>query len=394
MGTRDYLGFSRDAYMVVVYSFIGWLGGNVTWLILPFYFQSLGMSFSRMGVLFSISTISQASLLLLSGPLSVKIGYKKSIFLALLLFASGRLIQVFFPDFYLLAIASTLLGMGMAFEGPALLSLLSEESTDENRHYLFSLNSAVGTFGAAIGTLIGGFLPGAFAGGNPYRMTLMVSIIFILLQMGIIAFVHPILDRKGRELRFERGAVIRILKFSLPSALIGLGAGVTIPYMGLWFRDRFGTSLESIGGLFAIQQFIMGMGTFLLPMIADRAGSVKTIVAFNGGATILITGMPFLPAFPLAAIVYIVRTILMNIVNPIWDAFMMRFFSTRERSTALALRNLAWTSTFGVGQYVGGLVFDRSLTAPFLITGVLYGLSMLAFWTLFAGEDTYVPKPQ
>ncbi len=265
------------------------------------------------------------------------------------------MIQVFLPEFHFLVVASVLLGVGMALEGPALMSLLSEEASDENRHYLFSLNSAMGTFGAAFGTLLGGFLPGVLDGENPYRDTLMVSVSFIFLQLAVISLVHPILDRKGREIKFERETVIKILKFSLPSALIGLGAGVTIPpYMGLWFNRKFGTSLESIGGLFAVQQFVMGLGTFLLPTIADKAGSVRTIVTFNGSATLLIAGMPFLPSFPLAAVVYIIRTILMNIVNPIWDAFMMRFFSTEERSTALALRNLAWTATFGAGQYLGG----------------------------------------
>ncbi|MBP1912068.1 MFS transporter [Thermococcus stetteri] len=384
---REYLSFSRDAYLVVVYSFFGWLGGNIAWFIVPFYFKSLGMDYSTMGVLFSLSTIAQAALLLFTGPLAVKIGYKRSIILALTFFASGRLMQVFLPEFRFLATASVLLGVGMALEGPALISLLSEEASDEARHYLFSLNSAMGTFGAAFGTLLGGFLPRLLDGSNPYRETLMASIGFILLQLAVISLLHPILERKGREIRFERETVVKILKFSLPSALIGLGAGITIPYMGLWFNRKFGTSLESIGGLFALQQFIMGLGTFLLPSIADKAGSVKTIVTFNGSATVLIAGMPFLPSFPLAALVYIVRTILMNIVNPIWDAFMMRFFSTEERSTALALRNLSWTATFGIGQYVGGMIFDFSLTVPFLITGFLYGASMVTFWALFSKEE-------
>lgn len=384
---RTYMSFSRDAYLVVIYSFFGWLGGNIAWFIVPFYFKSLGMDYSSMGVLFSLSTIAQAALLLFTGPLAVKIGYKRSIILALTFFASGRLVQVFLPEFHFLAIASVLLGVGMALEGPALMSLLSEEASDENRHYLFSLNSAMGTFGAAFGTLLGGFLPGVLDGKNPYRDTLVVSIGFILIQLAVISLVHPIFDRKGREINFERETVIKILKFSLPSALIGLGAGVTIPYMGLWFNRKFGTSLESIGSLFAVQQFIMGLGTFLLPALADRAGSVKTIVTFNGSATLLIAGMPFLPSFSLAALVYIIRTILMNIVNPIWDAFMMRFFSTEERSTALALRNLSWTATFGMGQYIGGVIFDRSLTMPFLITGFLYGASMATFWALFSKEE-------
>lgn len=161
---RTYLSFSRDAYLVVIYSFFGWLGGNIAWFIVPFYFKSLGMDYSSMGVLFSLSTIAQAALLLFTGPLAVKIGYKRSIILALIFFMSGRLVQVFLPEFHFLAIASVLLGIGMALEGPALMSLLSEEASDENRHYLFSMNSAMGTFGAAFGTLLGVFSPGFWTG--------------------------------------------------------------------------------------------------------------------------------------------------------------------------------------------------------------------------------------
>lgn len=66
---REYFSFSRDAYLVVIYSFFGWLGGgNISWFIVPFYFKSLGMDYSAMGVLFSLSTIAQAALLLFTGP--------------------------------------------------------------------------------------------------------------------------------------------------------------------------------------------------------------------------------------------------------------------------------------------------------------------------------------
>jgi len=66
---------------------------------------------------------------------------------------------------------------------------------------------------------------------------------------------------------------------------------------------------------------------------------------------------------------------------------MMHFFNKKERATALALRNFAWTSTFGIGQYLGGFIFDRSLSIPFFITGVLYGLSMVSFWIFFAKDE-------
>ncbi|WP_394296062.1 hypothetical protein [Thermococcus sp. PK] len=77
----------------------------------------------------------------------------------------------------------------------------------------------------------------------------------------------------------------------------------------------------------------------------------------------------------------------MNIVNPIWDSFMMRFFTKEERATAVALRNFSWTTTFGIGQLIGGKIFDLSLVMPFFITGILYGFSMIAFWILFSKEE-------
>ena len=92
-------------------------------------------------------------------------------------------------------------------------------------------------------------------------------------------------------------------RFALPSALIGLGAGIAIPYVAFWFNQRFDTSLESIGWLFAVQQLIMGLDTFLLPLITYRMGSFYT-----------------------AVLIYTVRTILMNIVNPVWNSLMVEFF--------------------------------------------------------------------
>ncbi len=387
MSLRDYRGFSRDAKLVVAYSFFGWLGGNIAWFILPFYFKALGMDFTEIGTLFSVSTIVQSLLLLVSGQISVRIGYKKTVLLALVFYLTARAIQIFYPVFWALIMASVVLGVATALEWPALAALLSGETTDERRHYLFTLNSALGTAGAAVGMILGGALPRLFGGSAPYRYTLMFALLFLIIQICLIAFVSPVLGREEKRLRIRRNLLLKIAKFAFPGALIGLGAGVTIPYMGLWFNLRFGTSLESIGGLFAIQQIVMAFGMFLMPLIVDRIGSVRTVVGFNGSATALIVALPFAPGFLIAALIYIVRTILMNIVNPIWDAFALRFFTKEERATSIALRSFAWTSTFGIGQYLGGIIFDYSLTAPFLITGILYGLAVVAIWILFAGHE-------
>ncbi len=385
---QNYRGFTRDAWLLVVYSFVSWLGGNVAWFIFPFYLKSLGYTYAGIGTVFSLSTLAQASVLLFSGPLGAKLGYKRTVLLGVSLIFFGRLVQVLYPTMALLVIGGVLVGIGMAFEGPSFMALLSGEVSDERRHYLFSLSSAVGTIGSAVGLILAGFLPRYLT----YREVFSLVLLIIPMRLILVALVKSVLASSEKSLSISRELLLRIGRFALPSALIGLGAGVAIPYVGLWFNQRFGTSLESIGWLFAVQQFIMGLGTFLLPLIADRLGSVKTIVSFNGSASILIAAMPFSPTFYVAALIYTVRTILMNIVNPIWNSFMMGFFRKEERSTAMALNNLSWTATFGVGQYLGGRLFDVSLTWPFLITAVLYALSMAIFWGIFGRTKGYKPS--
>ncbi len=384
MSLQNYRGFSRDAWLLVVYSFISWLGGNVAWFIFPFYLKSLGYNYGGIGVIFSISTLSQASVFLFSGPFGARLGYKRTVILGISLIFLGRLLQVLYPTMTLLVAGGVLIGVGMAFENPSYMALLSGEVTDEKRHYLFSLSSALGTIGSAVGLILAGFLQRYLT----YREVFSLVLFIIPVRFILVLFVRSVLASSEKSLKLNRKLLLKIGRFALPSALIGLGAGVAIPYVGLWFNQRFGASLENIGWLFALQQFIMGLGTFLLPLIADRLGSVKTIVLFNGSASLLIAAMPFSPAFYIAALIYTVRTILMNIVNPIWNSFMMGFFEKEERSTAMALNNLSWTATFGVGQYVGGRLFDVSLTWPFIITAVLYAISMLSFWIFFAGRET------
>ncbi|NJE09567.1 MFS transporter [Thermococcus sp. MAR1] len=390
MSLQNYRGFSKDAWLLVGYSFISWLGGNIAWFILPFYLKSLGFSYTDIGIVFSVSTMAQAAVLLFSGPLGTKMGYKRAVLMGVSLMFLGRLIQVAYPTIALLTLGSVLVGTGMAFEGPSYMALLSGEVSDEKRHYLFSLSSAMGTIGSAVGLILAGFMPRYLS----YREVFALVLVIIPIRFALVLFVRSVLAETEKRLKLSKTLLVRIGRFALPSALIGLGAGVTIPYMGLWFSQRFGTGLESIGWLFAFQQFIMGLGTFLLPMIADRFGSVKTIVSFNGSASVLIAAMPLSPTFPIAAVIYTVRTVLMNIVNPIWNSFMVGFFKKEERSTVMALNNLSWTATFGVGQYLGGRLFDFSLTWPFLITALLYGLSMVAFWGFFGKAETKGYKPE
>ena len=62
-------------------------------------------------------------------------------------------------------------------------------------------------------------------------------------------------------------------KLVLPAMLIGLGAGLIIPFLNLYFRDRFGLSEGAIGVLFSVMQAFMVAGNLFGPAVSRRPGS-------------------------------------------------------------------------------------------------------------------------
>jgi len=78
----------------------------------------------------------------------------------------------------------------------------------------------------------------------------------------------------------------------------------------------------------------MGFASFALPKFVDKIWPVKTIISLSECCRFSLWIFPSLGLFLLAAFVYIIRSILINIVWPINDAFMMGFFTIEEKATA------------------------------------------------------------
>ena len=74
----------------------------------------------------------------------------------------------------------------------------------------------------------------------------------------------------------------------------------------------------------------------------------------------------------------------MNIVWPINDSFMLGFFSTEEKATAVGIRRAFSTFMRGIGNYIGGFLFGISLSYPFYTTAILYLIATILFHFFFA----------
>ncbi|NJE05281.1 MFS transporter [Thermococcus sp. M36] len=380
-------GYSRDARILIAANAAGQLFLQFSIFIMPFYLAVLGYDMAAMGTFFSIQTFTGGLFFLLAGHISLKLGYRKTLILSALLGLAGRLLQVAALSPYVLALGFFLVGANMGLRQPNFTALLSEEVSEEQRHHAFSISFGIGTIFNALGVLIAGFAPDflirlGMSEGIAYRLVISLALLQFLVVIPALLVIHDV-PVKNPRINWNRELVIKILKFSLPSALIGFGAGITIPYMSLYFKLQFGQTLAAISGIFFFQQLAMGLGSFVLPRLVHRIGPVKVITSFQSVAAFLFGIFPSIETFLLAALLYVIRSILMNIVWPINDSFMMGFFSTEEKATAAGIRRAFSTFMRGGGNYVGGLLFGFSLSYPFYATAFLYVVATVIFYAFF-----------
>lgn len=158
-------------------------------------------------------------------------------------------------------------------------------------------------------------------------------------------------------LRQNRGLVMR---FVAPQLLIAIGSGMTIPFMSLYFKERFGFSSGDVGDLFGGGQVLMALGFFSGPFLMASLGPVRAMMAVQ------LASIPFFFLLAradlawLAAGAYLLRTAFMNASHPVLKTFLMEASPPGIRELQNALLLCLWGIGWVVGPLIGGAVLDAT----------------------------------
>jgi len=88
---------------------------------------------------------------------------------------------------------------------------------------------------------------------------------------------------------------------------------------------------------------------------------------------------PFSPTASIAAVLYVVRSMLMNMSSPLADSLLMNLVAQDERATASALNAVVWRIPNAASTVFGAAV----LSLPFYLCTLLYIVSITLFYLLF-----------
>jgi MFS family permease len=298
---------------------------------------------------------------------------------------------------------------------------MMRHSDSQERDALFSLNAALNIGVAGLGNLLGGYLPGLLAAtsGLPiqsadvYQRTFAVAAVLVLLAA--LPLLVPVRGERGNngtrsqeqegpkergdsgagrqgpergglvaQLRWLVSTVRHALPFMVSPLLISCGAALLIPFLNVYFRQRFAASDATLGLLFTAIGVSTGLATLAAPLLSRRLGKIGSVVLTQTLAIPCLLLLGAAPMLGLAAAVAMLRGALMNMASPLYDAFAMETSPEQARPVVIGLINGAFAAGYVLGPIVSAEVQRRYGFAPlFGATATLYALAAAANALLF-----------
>jgi len=391
--------FSKNARLFLLGAFFIGLAFAGFQLLLNLYLKELSFGESAIGQILSMNAWGAVVITLPVAYVLQKIQIKKVLIFATLLAAGLYFLQASILGLKGLLLVSFFLGMSVASYRVAAAPFFMKNSTPQERTYLFSMNFGIMIFAGIVGSLGGGYLVSllnSLLGDQvwAYRGSLYVAILFGL--VGLIPFYlirHEGTRNKNEEslvwdFKFlkERGGLL--LRLCIPFFILGLGAGLIIPFLNLYFRDRFGLPAKDIGIYYALLQVFMLAGIILGPVLSKKVGMIKSIVYTQLASIPFMLCLAFSYLLPLAVIAFLLRGALMNMSQPISTNFSMEKVNEKEQPLTNSLTALAWTLSWGISASFGGkLIQSSGYVLPLLIATGLYIISSILYFYFFSSKE-------
>jgi MFS family permease len=311
--------------------------------------------------------------------------------------------------------------------------LMMQYSGPDERDTLFSLNAGLNIGIAGLGSLLGGVLPGwlalalqvgpqtppayqaAFALAG--LLALLAAIPLLRLagaqtqrdpvgagqdatggvsrSAAVVARAASVgagQDAAGGVSTAERPApfalsltsVLSVLPFALPPLIISCGAALFIPYLNLYFQQRYGVPDAALGAIFAAIGLTTGAATLLAPVLSRRLGRMPSVVLTQSLAIPCLLLLGFSPLLGLAIGVALLRGALMNMASPLYDAEAMERTPPPLRPAVIGLINGAFAAGYIVSPTISAEIQRRvGFTPIFITTAICYAVAAATTYWLF-----------
>ncbi len=375
---------------LAAYYFIDSLITSIPWNVYAPYLKMLGITPLEYGLLGAIRAGCGALATFIGGALADRYRAFNAIALSFALFAAG-LLMISAGTIPLLYAGVTVLGLSQ-FSGLVLRVAISRVFREEEYEKVYSQIFSLSLAGEGVGAFTGWLpylAPQIFHVTlfDSYRATLAICAIASIATLPLL-YIPQIREARGGTQRLsfsvDRATARAVWKLVIVRSALALGAFMAIRNVDYYLVLKFNVQSNALGTLRGVEMLAIAALTTLTPRVKRVMGSsIKAYVAISSGNVPLMIFLTLAPNFPLAASIYVARTVLANIGSPLLTSFTMRYIPQEYRGRGLSLMRLALTGVGVAGRAIGGELMDMDLDLPFRVAAALYAASyaaMLAIW--------------
>jgi MFS family permease len=423
---RQFGRMNRNARLYLLSNVLGSITVGIFALLYNLYLYSLGYRADFIGWLLAIGVAGGAIGIAASSFILGRIGAKAALFWSSVVAGVAGALQLVYPQALCLLLTSLVVGLAGGLYLIIGAPLLAAGSSESARGHIFSLNAALALVTTVVGQALGGYLPtlarlpavvhlpvyqaiqpllvpGAQAQG--YELALLLAglvaapsfLPIILMDPTPPTTIRRSGDRRYRGLTPLARSTLReglaearrllrgpIGQLAVVEGLIGLGAGLFIPYFNLYFVQHLGLSTDLYGLITAGATLLMALTTLAGPFFAAKLGKVRGAVIAHLASLPLLFTLGLTRALPLVLGAYLVRWSLMNMAEPVLLSFFMCIVPQEQRAAANSAYMLSFWGLWALGSTLGGFIIaSNNYALPFELASALYLLATFFLWRFF-----------
>lgn len=307
------------------------------------------------------------------------------------LFALLILIGVHYHITTLLIVSHLLWGTFYTFIQIPVLPYIMRNAPKKQLTLSIALNFATWS----IASIIGGLVVAVFNSINPIIFNER-NLLFIIISLSFSAvyFVFkinkneyvPVITKKRSNLReYDWNIILRAL---IPTTIIAIGAGFTIPFMSLFFSSVHNMSTATFSFLNSLTAILVTISAMYVPKIKEYYGYQKAIPTTQFIAIIALLIMATTQYYSfvwvsivIAAIFFVLRQPLMSMAVPMTSEVMMKYVGERNREMASGLTSAIWSGAYYFSAIGFGILrhLNVDYVNIFWITAGMYVIGVIMY---------------
>ena len=396
---KDYKKLKPAITNVIVAEFFIQLVNATFMLILPLYMDRKGFSEEEIALFITCRFLGVFVLALPIGNIIKDRIMKPFFYLASILVPLFGLCIVLFINLQytsLVYLSLLLWGASFTFMQIPITPYILRNEKKENHTLGIALSYSTWSFAGIASGIIISFLDKI----NPYYFDEeKILILFSILGFGGIYFVNQVNLKEAIDFNLPSKNKIKtkkndwyiIIKGLIPTLIIATGAGLTIPFISLFFDKVHHMSKGNFSFVSAIAAVLVVWGALLVPNIKKQIGykiAIPTTQSLAIISLIALATTQFYNQYNIAVYIaifcYLLRQPLMNMAGPMTSELVMNYVGEKNREITSALTAAIWSGSWVISGYLVKIMFSKGYpyVTIFLITAALYTFGVVMYYFL------------